>query len=88
MYTSNNNSKVAVTALSMGTTVFMNFLNRFVDYQWKSKYIHSFTPLSTVFGGSSSALAATVFSNNYANAGIFTAEEIKELTSSWSSIAW
>eukprot|EP01126_Amoeba_proteus_P001808 TRINITY_DN10553_c0_g2_i1.p1 TRINITY_DN10553_c0_g2~~TRINITY_DN10553_c0_g2_i1.p1 ORF type:complete len:431 (-),score=68.16 TRINITY_DN10553_c0_g2_i1:164-1456(-) len=56
-YVENNNTKVAITSLSMGGTVFLYFLTT-VDQNWKDKYIHSFTPLSSCFGGSTSATAA------------------------------
>jgi hypothetical protein len=57
-YTLNGNQKVAVAALSMGSPYFLGFLNTMVNQTWKDTYIHSFTSMSGVFGGSSAAIAA------------------------------
>lgn len=59
-YEMNGNTPVAVVALSMGGPYFVGFLNNQVNQTWKDQYIHSFTSMSGVYGGSSLALATLV----------------------------
>lgn len=60
----NGNLPVAVVSLSMGSPYFLNFLNTVVDQDWKDQYIHSFTSMSGVFGGSSAAIPALLGGDN------------------------
>uniref|UniRef100_A0A0B6ZGM7 EF-hand domain-containing protein n=2 Tax=Arion vulgaris TaxID=1028688 RepID=A0A0B6ZGM7_9EUPU len=49
-YEKNNNTKVVVIAHSMGSPVFLYFLNR-QPQEWKDKFIQSFVTLAGVWGG-------------------------------------
>lgn len=61
---SNGNQSVAVVSLSMGSPYFLAFLNNIVDQDWKDQYMHSFTSMSGVFGGSSAAIPALLGGDN------------------------
>lgn len=50
-YYKNNGTKVMFVAHSMGNPVLLYWLNNYVNYSWKEKYIRSFVSLAAVWGG-------------------------------------
>ena len=52
MYADNNNTKVTITAFSLGAQISLYFLNTLVTQEWKDTYIHSFVTLGgSWYGG-------------------------------------
>ena len=52
MYADNDNTKVTITAFSLGAQISLYFLNTIVTQEWKDTYIHSFVTLGgSWYGG-------------------------------------
>jgi len=87
-YEINGNVPVAAISLSMGGPYFTLFLNRFVDQTWKDKYIHSFTSLSGVFGGSTDAVIELGIPTPIAETSLAQQIALMNLIRSWGSVIW
>jgi len=67
----------------MGSPYFMLFLNKYVNQDWKDKFIHSFTSLSGPFGGSTFAVTAVVSTQP-----MIPDIDLTKLLQSWGSLEW
>ena len=50
-YTTNNDTKVVITSISLGGPYFHLFLTHFVDPAWKQKYVDSWVSMSSLWNG-------------------------------------
>jgi len=80
-YLINGNTSVVLTSFSMGGGYLLLFLNQ-MSQGWKDKYIHSFVPICSCFGGSFWAPTAVL------GATVFGTQQFDPLLSLWGGLLW
>jgi len=89
VYQSNNNRKVAVTSVSLGSLFLHAFFTQYVDQAWKDKYIERWLSMSGTFNGFGQSFVNTVFGRNqFLGFPVFQQNDVRDAYRSWYSANW
>lgn len=87
-YAKNNNTKVALASISLGSMFVHTFLTHFVDQNWKDTYIDRWLTMSGTFNGFAQSFLNVVFGRTQFLGWSFQQTDIRDAYRSWPSAMW